>query len=76
LETIPDTPDAEEEAIENERLDHLRRAADAATDSFRRTSLDSGRVTAGFGARDKRKRWSVCGAEKRSDLNLETIWED
>jgi hypothetical protein len=29
-----------------------------------------------FANRDKRKRWSVCGAEKISDLNLETIWED
>ena len=26
--------------------------------------------------RDKRKRWSVCGAERRGDLDLETIWED
>ena len=25
---------------------------------------------------DKRKRWSVCGAEKRGDLELETIWEE
>jgi hypothetical protein len=75
LETIADTPDAEEEAIENEKLDQLRRAADA-SDSFRRSSLDSGRTPQGFGRGDKRKRWSVCGAEKRSDLNLETIWED
>ncbi|RHZ50743.1 uncharacterized protein CDV56_106302 [Aspergillus thermomutatus] len=30
-----------------------------------------------YGARsDKRKRWSVCGAERRQDLDLETIWED
>lgn len=29
-----------------------------------------------FGTRDKRKRWSVCGAERRGDLDLETIWED
>jgi len=32
--------------------------------------------TLGFGSRDKRKRWSVCGAERRQDLDLETIWED
>lgn len=25
---------------------------------------------------DKRKRWSVCGGEKRGDLELETIWEE
>ncbi|OJJ51690.1 hypothetical protein ASPZODRAFT_12503 [Penicilliopsis zonata CBS 506.65] len=31
----------------------------------------------GYGVRtDKRKRWSVCGAERRGDLDLETIWED
>ncbi|KAG2412101.1 hypothetical protein HFD88_009657 [Aspergillus terreus] len=31
----------------------------------------------GYGIRaDKRKRWSVCGAERRQDLDLETIWED
>lgn len=24
----------------------------------------------------RRKRWSVCGGEKRADLELETIWED
>lgn len=28
------------------------------------------------GRGDKRKRWSVCGAERRQDLDLETIWED
>jgi hypothetical protein len=42
------------------------------------SSSSSGAVPRGgsFGNRDKRKRWSVCGAEKISDLNLETIWED
>ncbi|KAA8646319.1 hypothetical protein EYZ11_008446 [Aspergillus tanneri] len=35
------------------------------------------RGSSGYGARaDKRKRWSVCGAERRQDLDLETIWED
>ncbi|KAE8355187.1 hypothetical protein BDV28DRAFT_155592 [Aspergillus coremiiformis] len=34
-------------------------------------------VSGGYGPRaDKRKRWSVCGAERRQDLDLETIWED
>ncbi|KAI9784617.1 MAG: hypothetical protein M1839_001839 [Geoglossum umbratile] len=55
------------------------------TNPYRRTSLDvpgsGGRVGIvglgpGFGSRDKRKRWSVCGAERRGDLDLETIWED
>lgn len=74
LETIPDTPDEEAEAIEAEKVERLRRASENHGDSFRRAGLDTGR--SGAGIRDKRKRWSVCGAEKRSDLNLETIWEN
>ncbi|KAI1356328.1 hypothetical protein F5Y01DRAFT_309741 [Xylaria sp. FL0043] len=80
LETIPDTPDAEEAALEAERIAQLKAAADAADggDSKTRANLDvpvRGR-TLGIGSRDKRKRWSVCGAERRGDLDLETIWED
>ncbi|PKS10620.1 hypothetical protein jhhlp_002375 [Lomentospora prolificans] len=84
LETIPDSPDAEEAALEAERLARLKADAEAAessdssTDSKSRSSLEvppRGR-TLGFGSRDKRKRWSVCGAERRGDLDLETIWED
>ncbi|OAQ72303.1 basic proline-rich protein [Pochonia chlamydosporia 170] len=83
LETIPDSPDAEEAALEAERLAQLKAAADAAdgadsSDSKGRPSMDApprGR-TLSFGPRDKRKRWSVCGAERRGDLDLETIWED
>jgi hypothetical protein len=72
LETIADTPDEEEEAIEAENLEKLRRASEGASEPEPPKRRDLG----GFGNRDKRKRWSVCGAEKRSDLNLETIWED
>ncbi|KAF4975287.1 hypothetical protein FZEAL_7900 [Fusarium zealandicum] len=80
LETIPDTPDAEEEALEAERIAQLKAAADAAegsdsSDSKGKEGQIRGR-TMGFGSRDKRKRWSVCGAERRGDLDLETIWED
>ncbi|KAF1731655.1 hypothetical protein NHJ13051_006224 [Beauveria bassiana] len=85
LETIPDSPDAEEAALEAERQAQLQAAAneaaegsDSSSDSKGRSSLDTptrGRTLA-FGPRDKRKRWSVCGAERRSDLDLETIWED
>lgn len=80
LETIPDSPDAEEAALEAERIAQLKAAADAAEggESKGRSGLDvpvRGR-TLGFGSRDKRKRWSVCGAERRGDLDLETIWED
>ena len=72
LETIPDSPDAE---LEAESIAKLKAAADSEGDSEgeevprRRGSL-SGAL------RDKRKRWSVCGAERRGDLDLETIWED
>ncbi|KAI0486443.1 hypothetical protein F4859DRAFT_370552 [Xylaria cf. heliscus] len=81
LETIPDTPDAEEAALEAERIAQLKAAADAVEngDSKSRTSLDGsirGRTLGILGSRDKRKRWSVCGAERRGDLDLETIWED
>lgn len=83
LETIPDTPDAEEAAVEadKDRIAQLKAAADAeeAGEPKGRSSLDMparGRTMMGFGTRDKRKRWSVCGAERRGDLDLETIWED
>ncbi len=85
LETIPDSPDAEEAALEAERQAQLQAAAneaaegsDSSSDSKGRSSIDTptrGR-TLTFGPRDKRKRWSVCGAERRGDLDLETIWED
>lgn len=86
LETIPDSPDAEEAAVEAERIAQLKAAADAADgdeaaqDLKRTATLDSssrGRTLGiSFSSRDKRKRWSVCGAERRQDLNLDTIWED
>ncbi|KAI6783717.1 uncharacterized protein J7T54_001593 [Emericellopsis cladophorae] len=83
LETIPDSPDAEEAALEAERVAQLKAAAEAAeggdsADGKSRGALDvpaRGR-TMTFGSRDKRKRWSVCGAERRGDIDLETIWED
>lgn len=84
LETIPDTPDAEEAALEAERIAQLKAAADAddgLEDTRAKSALEPsgsrGRTLGvGFGSRDKRKRWSVCGAERRGDLNLDTIWED
>lgn len=83
LETIPDTPDAEEAAQEadKDRIARLKAAADAEDggEPKGRSSLDNptrGRTMMGFGTRDKRKRWSVCGAERRGDFDLETIWED
>lgn len=81
LETIPDSPDAEEAAQEADRIAQLKAAADAEDggEVKGRSSLDTparGRTMVGFGTRDKRKRWSVCGAERRGDFDLETIWED
>ncbi|MCJ1272422.1 hypothetical protein MMC21_000208 [Puttea exsequens] len=71
LETIPDSPDAE---LEAEHIAKLKAAADQEEqreEGVRRRMGDLG----GRVARDKRKRWSVCGAERRGDLSLETIWE-
>ncbi|KAF7593602.1 hypothetical protein BBP40_011120 [Aspergillus hancockii] len=93
LETIPDTPDAEAAAIEDDRIAALKAAADkadeaeaAANGNRRRGASDASgpsnspnmrTLSGGYGLRaDKRKRWSVCGAERRQDLDLETIWED
>ncbi|KAI9709297.1 MAG: hypothetical protein M1820_003417 [Bogoriella megaspora] len=86
LETIPDSPDAEAAALladaeDRARIMQLKAAADAADrkGAFRRGSfnIEVGGRWGGFGGlRDKRKRWSVCGAERRGDLDLETIWED
>lgn len=87
LETIPDIPDAEAAALEAERIAQLKAAADQAdaADANRLNSdptnpssgLVGSRSLGGYGIRgDKRKRWSVCGAERRQDLDLETIWED
>jgi hypothetical protein len=55
-------------------------AADSGEDSKTKGGLETSGIRgrslgASFG-RDKRKRWSVCGAERRGDLNLDTIWED
>lgn len=86
LETIEDIPDAEEAAIEAHRIAQLKVDADeadldeAALELKRRNALDAlgqrGRSLMPFGSRDKRKRWSVCGAERRGDFDLETIQED
>ncbi|KAI9367143.1 hypothetical protein BJX61DRAFT_348113 [Aspergillus egyptiacus] len=91
LETIPDIPDAEAAAIEADRIAALKAAADradeadaasavgrrGASDISGPSSVNMRGGTGGYMSRsDKRKRWSVCGAERRQDLDLETIWED
>lgn len=80
LETIEDSPDAEDLALEAERIAQLKAAADREDGGEpRRSSLDvpEGRGRSfNFGKRDPRKRWSVCGGERRVDLSLGTVWED
>ncbi|POS85987.1 hypothetical protein EPUL_004165 [Erysiphe pulchra] len=83
LETIPDSPDAEEAAIEADRIARSNSEAeviescDESKIKFSRDANSSrGRILGSNFVRDKRKRWSVCGAERRGDLNLDTIWED
>ena len=72
LETIPDSPDAE---LEAENFAKLKAVADKEGDSDTDEGLRR-RSSLGGVMKDKRKRWSVCGAERRGDLDLETIWED
>jgi len=88
LETIEDAPEEESEAVETDRLERLRLAMERAdqgesdsegegTGSGRRKgSLDMPRFRSGTGLNREKKRWSVCGGERRADLDLETIWED
>jgi hypothetical protein len=74
LETIPDTPDAEEIARLEEADDLQRRRGDYDEADGRvvrrKTSLEMR-----LGGKEKRKRWSVCGAERRGDFSLEVIEE-
>ena len=92
LETIPDSPDAEDEATESYHVAQLKLAADAADAAeadaeTTRKLRDIGLVVPTDGSsstsmwspqrlKEKRKRWSVCGAERRGDFEMETIWED
>ncbi len=69
LETIPDTPDAEEAArLEAEEMAKIRTAAGL-------EELENRRRSPSFGTKKERKRWSVCGAERRADFSLEPIEE-
>lgn len=71
LETIEDSPYAEEQAMLEEEE---RRSEDM--DSFdikRRSSLEL--RASSLRSNKERKRWSVCGAERRADFSLEPIEE-
>lgn len=92
LETIPDSPDAEEAAMEAHNMALLKAAADAAEAAAASAAAERKLNAVGLGVpdddrstlsvtsngvlKDKRKRWSVCGAERRGDFEMETIWED
>ena len=90
LDTIEDAPEEEQESeaqLELERIERLKLAAeraeagegdesdDGGTNRRRNGSLDMPRFR-GIGRSSDRKRWSICGGERRGDLDLETIWED
>lgn len=90
LDTIEDAPEEEQESeaqLELERIERLKLAAeraeagegdesdDGGTNRRRNGSLDMPRFR-GMGRSSDRKRWSICGGERRGDLDLETIWED
>lgn len=91
LDAIPDSPDAEEAAEEAAQLAKLKAAADAAeaveaeAETARKMKAaglqvpgneSGGVVWSTQSLKEKRKRWSVCGAERRGDFEMETIWED
>lgn len=72
LKAAADKADA---AAEESHANRRRGASDVSNASGTFTAMRTG--LGGYGVRtDKRKRWSVCGAERRQDLDLETIWED
>jgi hypothetical protein len=56
------------------RIARLKAAMERERDG-EKSKADGGVVMRGRST-EKRKRWSVCGAERRGDLDLETIWED
>ena len=72
LETIEDSPDAEEQALLEE--EEGRKSDDnEPTDLRRRSSLEL--RGSNLRSNKERKRWSVCGAERRADFSLEPIEE-
>ncbi|KAJ9659868.1 hypothetical protein H2198_002937 [Neophaeococcomyces mojaviensis] len=74
LETIEDSPDAEEAAQVAADEDAKYRAEEAdPSGGTRKSSLDSRGAT--LRSNKERKRWSVCGAERRADFSLEPIEE-
>jgi hypothetical protein len=76
LETIPDIPDAEEAArLEEEEYLKNRATSGESDESDGRDTRRKSSSEMRFGGKEKRKRWSVCGAERRGDFSLEVIEE-
>ena len=76
LETIPDTPDAEEAArLEEEEYLKNRATGGESEETDGRDVRRKSSLEMRFGSKEKRKRWSVCGAERRGDFSLEVIEE-
>lgn len=75
LETIEDSPDAEEAAMNAAEEDAKYRVDESmeSGESRRRGSLEIRGST--LRSNKERKRWSVCGAERRADFSLEVIEE-
>jgi hypothetical protein len=73
LETIEDTPDAEEAALLEDEEAKLKGEDGDLGDLPRKTSLES--RASNLRSNKERKRWSVCGAERRADFSLEPIEE-
>lgn len=90
IEDAPEEEEESEAQLELERIERLKLAAeraeagegdesddggDGGRSRRRNGSLDMPRFR-GLGRGSERKRWSICGGERRADLDLETIWED
>ncbi|KIW93575.1 uncharacterized protein Z519_06180 [Cladophialophora bantiana CBS 173.52] len=73
LETIEDAPDAEEAAVLEDEEAKLRGEDGDAGELRRRSSLEI--RGSNLRSNKERKRWSVCGAERRADFSLEPIEE-
>ncbi|KAF3940590.1 hypothetical protein ABW19_dt0209097 [Dactylella cylindrospora] len=82
LETIEDSPDGELLAVlEEEEEKQQREQAEKEDKEGDAVGLGLSLVTSSMNnmslrENKKRQRWSVCGAERRSDFDLETIYED
>ncbi|KAK4941981.1 hypothetical protein LTR10_018162 [Elasticomyces elasticus] len=73
LETIEDTPDAEEAALLEEEEAKLKGDDSDTGEPRRRSSLEL--RASNLRSNKERKRWSVCGAERRADFSLAPIEE-